>query len=63
MLRYGGGDPGVRQLEQQRPARAKENRRLAVDPPRQESGPKIPSIGPAAASRTVSEPVFKIIGG
>jgi hypothetical protein len=35
MLGDGGGDPGVRQLKQQGAAGAKEDGRLAVDPPSQ----------------------------
>jgi hypothetical protein len=51
----------VSQLEQQGAAGAKEDGRLAVDPPSQvsEAGPKTPSIAPATASRTVSRLLSK----
>jgi hypothetical protein len=61
MLGDGGCHPRVSQLEQQGAAGAKEDGRLAVDPPSQvsETGPKTPSIAPAAASRTVSRLLSK----
>ena len=63
MLRYGGGDPGVRQLQQQRPPRAKENRRLAVDPPRQRLRAKDSLEGSGRRRANGVETVFKIING
>ena len=63
MLRYGGGDPGVRQLQQQRPPGAKENRRLAIDPPRQElrTEDSLDRSGRRRANGV--ETAFEIIGG
>ena len=59
MLGDGGGDPRVRQLEQQGAAGAKEDGCLPVDPPSQRSGTEDSSIAPAAASRTVSRLLSK----
>jgi len=56
-------NPGVRQLQQQRPPAAEKNRRLAVDPPGQRLRAE-DSLGRSGRRRANGvETAFKIIGG
>jgi len=63
MLGDGGGDPGVRQLKQQGAAGAKEDSRLAVDPPGQRSGTEDSLIWAGRRRANRVETAFKIISG